>query len=338
MASILRRSHHRVAFSATAPAAVALVVLLAIGARGWIGHTFPGFLLLPNRVVASIGLPGWTGSQEGTIYQTTVVSVNGERVASTAEVYRRVAQAPPGTPFTYALRTGTTTNTVTIASQTFSYRDYWAIFGAYLATGTAYLALGFLGAWLLGDEPLGRALLVLGGIGGLYTLSAIDLYGPTSAMRVNALTEPLFAAALLHVALLASRSQKPFVAPIASGAWWLALSLAGVYQFLLDQPGAYSPLHAAAEGALGVAGLVMIGVLLVDRTSDGDRWRTAATAGALLGLGLPTLVFILSSLSGGRLPVNLCASTASFFPLCFGYGLVRDRIAAATLQVRSATV
>jgi hypothetical protein len=335
---VARISVNRAALLLAAPAAVVLIVLLALGARGWIGQTFPGFFVLPNRITASVGLPGWTANRDGTIYQAAVVAVNGEPVTSSADVYRVVAKQPAGTPFTYTFRSRTMTTTLTIPSATFSPVDYWAIFGGYLATGIGYLLLGFVGVWLLEGEPLGRALLVLGGAGSLYALSAVDLYGPASTLRVNALTEPLFAAAQLEVALRVSRRRASFIAPVVSGAWWLAVSLAAASELLLAQPGTYSPLHAAAEGLLGTAGLVTIGVLLVDRPDAHDCWRAAAKTGALLGLGLPTLAMVVSSLSGGQLPINLCTLTTSLFPVCFGWGLVRDRLAPRAFAVEPVTI
>ena len=52
------------------PLAVSLAILaigLVAGVRSlaWRGAPFPGFFVLPNRVVPSAGLPGWSGVAEG---------------------------------------------------------------------------------------------------------------------------------------------------------------------------------------------------------------------------------------------------------------------------------
>ena len=47
-------------------------------------------------------------------------------------------------------------------------------------------------------------------------------------------------------------------------------------------------------------------------------------AGALLGLGVPAVIMIISGVSGGALPVNVMTVTAFLFPLCIGYGLLRE--------------
>src|SRR5258706_9140518 len=67
----------------------------------WVGRTFPGFLLLPSRVIPSIGLANWTGSTTLDLYQSQVVAVDGGPVATADEAYSRVAATTPGTPVRY---------------------------------------------------------------------------------------------------------------------------------------------------------------------------------------------------------------------------------------------
>src|SRR5262245_39327664 len=66
----------------------------------WIGHPFPGFMVLDNRVVASIGLANWSGAGVPDLYQRQVVAVDGRPVASAAALYAEVASRPVRTPGT----------------------------------------------------------------------------------------------------------------------------------------------------------------------------------------------------------------------------------------------
>src|SRR5437870_13921464 len=74
------------------------VVALAVGFRttvtsfGWVGRVFPGFVLLENGVIASVGLAHWSGSTVPGLYQSEVMAVDGHWVRSTPEVYRLVAE------------------------------------------------------------------------------------------------------------------------------------------------------------------------------------------------------------------------------------------------------
>ena len=94
--------------------------------------------------------------------------------------------------------------------------------------------------------------------------------------------------------------------------------------------GAYSIVHAACETYLGIAGIATGAMLIVEWTRaprEAGTLLSSAVAGALLGLGMPAVVMVISGLSGGRLPVNVCSLTAFMLPLCIGFGIVRERLA-----------
>src|SRR6059058_3694702 len=78
-------------------------VLLAIGALAlihsfaWRGARFPGFFVMPNRVVPSAALPGWSGVAEGRpLYQNVLLAVDDVPIAAADEGYRRAAAHPAG--------------------------------------------------------------------------------------------------------------------------------------------------------------------------------------------------------------------------------------------------
>jgi hypothetical protein len=157
-------------------------------------------------------------------------------------------------------------------------------------------------------------------------------------MRLHALAEAFFPAALVNLTCVFPRERRGIALPVVATAWWLSLALAIPYQLLLHQPAAYSILHAACETYMGLAGLGFGAALIVER-ARAPHAPTAllrgAVAGAILGLGVPAVIMTISGLTGGGLPVNVCTATAFLFPLCLGYGLVRERLAR---RVRLATV
>ena len=323
------RTLYRAALLAAGVTALAVTAVLAVAAHGWIGRPFPGFFVLPNRVIPSVGLASWAGSADGAVYQRTVVAVDGGRVTHNGDVYRHVESLPAGTAITYTLRHGATVETLTLASRTFSPLDYWAIFGSYVLTGLLYVGLGLVATWRAKDTPLGRALLYLGGVAGIYALSGATLYAPGADMRLHVLAEAFLPATLVYLGCVFPRTRGRWGTPVIATAWWLSLALAVPAQLLLHQPAAYSALHAACEAYVGLAGLGLGVVLIVERARAGQAATPllrAAVAGALLGLGVPAVVLTLSGLTGGALPVNVCTATAFLFPLCLGYGLVRDRL------------
>lgn len=322
---------YRAALAATACTAVAVTAIVAITAGGWVGKSFPGFFVLPNRIIPSVSRDVWSASNDGTIYQRTVVAIDGKPITGNVDAYHDVAAQPPGTALRYTLRHGSSTETLTLTSRTFSRTDYWIIFGSYLVTGLLYLWLGVLAAWLLPDANLGRALLLLGGAGGVFALTGAGIYEPGADLRLHALAESFFPATLVYVALVFARIDKRWALPIASLAWWLSLAIAIIYQLVLGQPGAYTLMHSACETYMGAAGLAVGATLIVERARAAEQagpLLRASVAGALLGIGVPAVIMTLSGMSGGALPVNIVTATAFLFPLCIGYGLVREHVGA----------
>jgi hypothetical protein len=316
------------AFAVAAAAAIGCTVALGLGASRWIGETFPGFFVLPNRVVASVGRLDWPSSRSAEIYQSAVEAVGDTAVGDSASVYRRVAGHPPATAFRYQLRRGLRSEAVSVPAARFTREDFVLLFGSYLATGLLYLLAGLLGGAFLANRRLASAVLAVGGIGGVYALSAVAIYDPNGDLTLHALAEALLPAGLVHLAVALSRREGPAARAIVATGWWLSVALAIPYLLLLQHPTSYSPLHAACETYVGVAGAGVVVCLLTERARRGEAMgplEKAALAGAFLGLGIPAVVVVLSGLTGGVLPVNLMTATAFLFPLALGWGVFRER-------------
>jgi hypothetical protein len=311
-------------------AAVAVTAVVAMATRSWIGETFPGFFVLSNRVIASVGRVEWSGSRDGTLYQHAVVEVDGERVTGSAEVYDKAARRPEGTPVVYTLRQGTALERVTVATRRFVPSDYWIIFGSYLSTGLLYLCVGLMGAWLVRDANLGRSILLLGATGGIYALSGAGIYAGDADLRLHAAAEAFFPATLIYFATACARLADRYAKPVVGCAAWLSGALAVACQLMLNEPSGYSLIHGACETYMGVAGLATGATLIVRRVrvaAEADALLTSSLAGAMLGLGLPAVIMVLSGVSGGALPVNVCTVTAFMFPLGIAWGVARERFA-----------
>src|SRR5256885_1068454 len=82
---------------------IALATRNVITSSTWVGRVFPGFMLLDNRVIASVGLAHWSGSVVPGLYQSQVLEVDGTAVVSAADVYARAAELPPGRPLKYRM-------------------------------------------------------------------------------------------------------------------------------------------------------------------------------------------------------------------------------------------
>jgi hypothetical protein len=330
--STLSHSRARALGIAVALAAVAMTGVLGLQARDWVGRTFPGLLVLPNGVVASVGAPSWIEGPRGALYQREIVAVDGRPVAGAGDVYARVADRRAGEAFVATVRDGARETTVTLPARIFTELDYWTVFGAYLGTGLLYVLAGLLGLVLLADTPIGGALCRLGVVAGTYAFSAVGIYDTAAALYVHVVAEALLPAALVAVALALSPTGRRLAA-LAVATRWLSIALAVPYVLLAHQPAAYATLHAACEAYMGAAGLFLVACLVVERTRQEtlDPLTRFAGTGALLGIGVPAVVFALSGTCGG-LPVNVCTTTGFLFPLGVAWGLARLRPVPAPLR------
>lgn len=304
-------------------------LLIGLSSRAWIGATVPGFLLLPNRVVASIGLPTAGGSAETATFQHLVVAVDGHIVATTADVYQYVQSRPPGTPITYTLQQGITlTEEVTLPSVTLTAIDYGAVFGGFLLTGLLFALLGVVGRATMPDPDIARSLLLLGGVAGAYGLSAVGLYGDGACFRIHAFAEALMGAACVDLGLAVYAHARRTARTARPVAWTAAIALGTLNVMLLDVSSAYSLLHAVSEAYMGGAGVVLTALLTLETlraTPEHTRFSRPALWGAIVSFAMPTAVMLGSAVSGGKLPINLVTLTSCCFPLALSCGIRRAR-------------
>ncbi len=305
-------------------ATLAVAAVTSLSALAWIHRTFPGFMLLENRVVASVSLPWWSVVRAPEVFQATVVEVEGVHVTSAEQVYARVAARPPGTPLNYTFsRDGVTFGRV-LESRSFTWSDGFLLFGAYLLNGLLFAAIG-LGICVATAEAATRgALLALGLCASAYALTAMDLYGPYLFFRLHALAESLLPATVLHLALIFPvrriRVRRALVV-----CYLPAVVLAVVYQAWLMSPTLYPHVHALAAVALSATGFFLVWSALsgyLRSSSELVRQRVRFVVfGLIAGLGIPLPLAVLSVLEGTPVPANVMAYTAFVFPLSIAYAV-----------------
>ncbi len=306
-------------------AAILLATRTTITSSEWIGRPFPGFMLLDNRVVASVGLAHWTGASVPGLYQSAIVAVNGETVRSASEVYARVRPVAPGTPLRYLLRRAGAEREVVIATQIFTVRDWLLLFGAFLFSGGAYLVAALV-VWVFRPRaPLGRAFLSTGAAWGIFLITAMDLYGPATFFRLHVLCETLVAPAVLHLALL-------FPQPHPLARWRLAgylpsLLIGALYERFLYEPAAYSTILYTNMTYLGLASVSFGARLLWEYwrgLSPLARQRVRVVMlGTLCGFSIPGAIVLISVLTGGGFAMNAGAFTQVLFPLSLAYAVMK---------------
>ncbi len=305
-------------------ATILLATRMTITSSAWVGQPFPGFMLLDNRVIASVGLPRWSGAAIPDLYQSQVVAVDGRVVRSASEVYAHVASLPVGTQVRYRLLHDGQEHDVVLRTQRFGLRDWTLLFGGLLLAGITYMASGVI-VWLLRPGALGRGFIAVGITWGIFCLTAMDLYGPATFFRLHAANEPFMAAATLQLASV-------FPEPSRWARWRLggyipALVLLVFYQLYLYRPPVYSAILQTNMAYLGLAG-ILLGTRLVweylrGRSGVGRERVRVVTLGTLFAVALPGALLVASAVRGGHVPINLAAFAIIPFPLSLAYAVVK---------------
>lgn len=324
---------HRPAVHAAAAAMLALAVLglaaaVSVSALGWWGRTFPGFIVLANRVVATASLPGWPVEDDEGLFLSQVTAVDGRPVGTGHEVYARVAAEPPGTPFAYELRRDGSTSSRVIPTRVFQGADLALVFGSFLLNGLIFGLVG-VAVWTLRPElSAARAMLAFGLLVATYVLAAVCVYDASvTFLRLHLLAEALLPAAAFQLALVfpAWRPTR-WHGPAVALAWGACLLIGLTWQVVLfDAPRAIAIGDLCYVG-LGLALSVFVGncIRAYRRGSALERNKIRVVVLAALPAGVfPAALFALSGLTAGRVPVNSAAFTAFLFPLGLGYAIVR---------------
>lgn len=327
----MRRSRDPVLWIAAASLVLAAVVGVT-EARGWIGKTFPGFLVLENRVVASAGLSHWPAIAGGEIYQHEIVAVDGRPLRSASELGALVAALPEGAPVRYRFRSGDREFERVVETRRFETLDAVLLFGAYGLTGLAFGAIALLIRYLRGSDRLADGTFAFFWIGALYTMSALDLYGPYRMFRVHVLCEAFLFAGAIHMAAVFPQparlvERNPRLVWLPYG---LAAPLALASQVGLYAPGAYVATRLVAMLALGVAVISLIAsqvrAYLRPRSFEARQRVRVVAFGALVALTPLVMLLMVSPLTGRDASHNLMAFTGFLFPLAVGYAALRHNL------------
>jgi signal transduction histidine kinase len=319
---------------------VVVGVLAVVQSRAWVDRTFPGFLLMGNRVVASAGLVHWPATRSGELFQHEVVAVDGEPLADAGNLLDRIASEPPGTPVHYRFRGGGREFERTIETQRFQELDYVLLFGALLLSGFACTGTALAIRFLKPGDPLANAAFPVLFMAGMFALTATDLYGPHRLFRLHALSETLLFPTVLHMAFGFPQRARlverhPALIPFAYAA---AGALALVSQAGLYRPSVYVATHLLATSLFGAAVAVLLGAQVrafLRPPSFEARQRVKVLAlGSLASLTPPVLLNVASVVSGGQEPQNLSAVTGFLFPLSVGYAVVRHNLLEVDILVR----
>ena len=310
--------------------ALPIVAHAAVSSLSWLDAPFPGFFVMSNAVVPTVGGIDWPPDPSA-LFHSQVVAVDGASVTAGVDVYQRVAAAPVGTQFDYTFRKDGRVFHRAIASREFSALDYAVTWGILLGFGCLSLAVGLSIAFMQPRTAQARVYLLQGFVGGMYAITGILLHQASSALFTNLcfIFECVFPATFVHLALVfpverrfaGARRLWPLV-PYLLSALLAVLVLKGFY----SHPPNLSAAHATY---LYAAGSIVFFVLALcyaywenAEPLARPRIRTVLP-GLLLGTSVALYAFVDNALAGRAFPVQFALIFTLAFYAAVAYAIAR---------------
>ena len=304
---------------------LALALHAVVLSRPSIGRTFPGFMVLDNRVVASVGLAHWTGSSEQGLKQSQIVAVDGVPVQTAQEIYDAVGAKPPGRSVRYGLVRGDGRRDLTVLTQRFERRDWNWFYGSFLLNGAVYLVSGLI-VWVFRPgRPVAHAFLSLGLAFAVLLFSAVELYRPSTYFRLHVVGETWLWAAGAHLVLTFPYLHRWYRFS------WVPYVAAGIvvvlYETFLYVPRVYSSIVILNYTAIGMVAVALLARVIWEywlNESQIVRQRARVLLlGTLLGWAFPGLTIAMAPFVGGDIPMNQTTSLNFLFAMAVAYAITK---------------
>ncbi len=323
-----------------------LAVIAVVGSLYWPGRTFPGFLVMGNRMVPTIGLYSWTGTAADVPFHAEVQAVDGRPIAGSDEAYAAAAATTPGTPLVWTFRKQDDAWNVRVPTMRFGAADYWLTVGLFVAFGLVSVAAG-IGVFVLQPHtPQATAFLLFGVLTGLFALTGSALYHPGLWWMIepHVLAQALFPAAFIHLGLVFPVPRRavlrhpwllwtPYIVGIGLAAW--------VFRDFFAEPPDPTPLYAtyvySAAGIVTLLGLLTWSYV-ERRTPDVRTQLRSVLPGLLIGTVIGLYGFLDNARGGGVFPINLIALTPFVFFLAIAYAIARHDLFDIDTIVKRAVV
>jgi len=289
-----------------------------------IGSVFPGFAIRVANPLPQV-LPSWLEIRASGIAHRQVLEVDGASFDSTRKIYDYVASSSAGTPIHYRfLRADGSFAEQDIPSRRVDGFDYTGLFGIYLVTAFAFLAVGIATLWRNPREPVSLALYSLGWTAGAFYLTDIPTGVPPVIGPLHDLVSILIPASILHLALVFPVNRlgrRPTLTLAAVYLAWVALAFAEhVVLPALAWPRVVSNFTGLIHAGAIALFLTMATYGSFASTRPNVRRRARiATLGSLFVLSLPALFRTAAPLL--QLPAIVAASGTPTFllPLFLAY-------------------
>ena len=292
------------------------------------GRLFPGFFVMENGIVPTVGLFNWTGMTHHMPFAARIVAVDGRPVHSNAEVYAEVATRPVGTVVNYTIEKDGKVESRQVPTMRFQARDYVLTLGLFVLNGFIGFAAGFLVSLLKPRNAAARGFLFYGFFWGLFPLTGTALYDPELAWLspVYFVMQAVFPATFIHFGLVfpverdAVRRRPallflPYTISIALLAW--------IFHSYFADPPSWMPLQATFlySGISMPIFLILLAYSYWENRNPMVRPRLQMVIpGSVVGAASAVYGFLSTGFEGD-FPINLIALTPIVFFASIAYAI-----------------
>jgi len=297
----------------------------------WVGKPFPGFLVMANAVVPTVGAYDWP-RDKAALFHSRVVAIDGRPTTNGAEVYAAAAERPPGSLLRFEIEKHGERSEIALAVRRFGVGDFLQTYGILLLFGCANLGIGLAVGFLQPRTTQARVFVLHTAVAAIYPITAVFLHRPEYAVlgRLCLLAECFVSATFIHLALTFP-AHRDFGR--AGPRLWLVVpyALSGLlFWYVLNgfeaTPPTVGPLRVSyVYTALSLVFLLaMMGFAY--REDRGGRIRArikAVLPGAILAVTVQFFVFVNNALAGGNVPVQFGLLTPIPYYVGIAYAIVK---------------
>jgi len=312
---------------------LALALPLTIGAGHqalqWRDRPFPGFLVMANGVIPTVGTSRWP-ADKAELFHARVVAADGVSVDGSAEIY--AAAQTVGNDIVWTFERDGRSFDKTLTVQRFQTGDLLQTYGILLLFGCVNLVLGLTVGFLQPRTKQGRVFLLHTAVAGIYPITAVFLHRPEFPVLalLCLMAECFVSATFIHLAMTfpvergigASGSRAWLVVPYGASALLFAYVLGG---FVAHPPavGALRGVYLYTAGCLAFF-LAMLAFAYWENREGRVRARIKAVLpGAILAVTVQFFVFVNNAFTGGSIPVQFGLLTPIPYYVSLAYAIAR---------------